>query len=517
MGKRESQEPELGPANETASTQTTAPDTDPNRGDVIWGGFEPRDLVLIRNDDDEVEREWEVIEHTSTPGVWKVREVGFTDRFAEYPAIAMTLESPAADVHDPFAEPEEQPTDDQIRAYLDSLTDAERQKLAGPWPVRWLYPWRPGEPKRALNLFAGCGGWCTGLRRVLGYEIDMTCLDMNVNAIATSTAAGCTAVRADITTLDPEHWALRWIHILIGSPPCTDWTWAGKGLGRLEENLAILLRVIAEVGEAAGNVPASGVPGEFTYKDPAPYEWSELRDEVRKMSAPTAGLMAEMVIFALGLLTAGAPLETLAIEQSSALPYNVRMALWCEMELAGWLCNRWVELDAAEYGSPSHRKRWFHLASREPVVDTVELEAPLVTLASDALGCAPDLRVITRGNRRTAGGNAFVMGRQIPGVTSKIRGWDVGGGGRFSLGEMALLVGMPAEHPLVGSRTSAAQQLSDIVCPPAAAAVLGVLLGIQWRPALRRYLADLYPGAHPADPVAEPHRESAGKLPVLAT
>ena len=488
---------------ETPGAPSTATGAGLDAGEEIWGGFKPRDLVLIEGDGDDKGWEWEVVERTSTPGVWKVMEVGFPDRFAEHPAGRMTLEIPGEELYDPYAEPEEPPTDEEWIEYLDSLTDVEREELAGPWPVRWLYPWRPGEPKRALNLFAGCGGWCAGLRRVLGYEIDMVCLDMNANAVATSTAAGCTTVRVDVTSLDPEHPALHWTHILIGSPPCTDWTRAGKGLGHLEENLAILLEVIALAGEAAGNVPASGVLGAFTsYKDPAQHAWSELRDELKKMTAPTAGLMAEMIIFALGLLTTGAPLETLAIEQSNVLPHKVRMAIWCEMELAGWLCNRWVEIDAADYGSPSHRRRWFHLASREPVLDTVELEAPLVTFASDALGCAPDLKVITRGNRRTPGGNAFTMGRQIPGVTSKIRGWDVGGdGGRFTLGEMALLVGMPADHPLVGSRTSAAQQLSDIVCPASAAAVLGVLLDVRWRPALRRYLGELYPSAHLAESV----------------
>lgn len=467
-------------------------------GEEGWGNFLQGDLVLIEGMDER--DDWELIERTVEPGMWRVRLNGTWD-YAEYPADLMTLSAPVEDVDDPFAEQDDEvPSDEQITAYLDSLTDEERQELAGPLPVRWLYPWKPGEPKRALNLFAGCGGWCAGLRRVLGCEIDMVCLDLNADAVATSTAAGCTAVRVDVTTLDPGHWALRWTHILIGSPPCTDWTLAGKRLGHLPRNIEILLSAIVDAGEAAGNVPLTGVPGDvMTYKSPADLSWSEVREALGEMSTTTAGLMLEMVVFTLGLWQAGALLETVAMEQSSALPHEVRMALWAELELAGWATNQWVELDAADYGSPSHRKRWFHLASNQPVDDSVNLDVPLVTLASEAIGCAPDLRVVTRGNRRTSGGNAFVMGRQIPGVTSKIRGWDVGDGGRFSLGQMALLVGMPAEHPLVGSRTSAAQQLSDVVCPAAAAAVLGVLLGLKWRPALRRYLAELYPSAHAAE------------------
>lgn len=412
-----------------------------------------------------------------------------------------------ADAHDPFAEPWEPPTDEQWTAWLDGMTEAEREDLALPFPVRWLYPPQEDDAPRALNLFAGPGGWCCGLRRILGHRIDMVCLDLNADAVATSNAAGCTAIRVDITTLDPEHPALRWTQIVIGSPPCTDWTRAGKGLGRDEANIEALLELVVEVGEAAGNVPASGEPGSWTsFKDPAPYEWSELRQAVREnMTATTAGLMLEAAIFILGLICAGAPLETVALEQSAALPKRVREALWCELEIQGWARNEWVEIDAADYGSPSHRRRFFHMASLRPVAGTVELDAPLVTLASDAVGLPHDTRVITRGNRRTSGGNAFMMGRQIPGVTSKIRSWDVSGaGGRFSIGQMALLVGMPADYPVAGSRTSVAQQLSDVVSPVAAAAVLGVLLGVDWRPALRRYLTDLYPAVdYDARPVSK--------------
>ena len=463
-----------------------------------WGDFAPGDLVEVADQT----WEWELIERTERHGFWWAQAL-CTDRFIEVHARHLTLIESAQDVHDPDAEDDEQeaPSDEEITAYLDSLTDQERRDLAGPLPVRWLYPPRAGEPKRALNLFGGCGGWCAGIRCALGYQIDMVCIDLSRDAVATSAAAGCTAVCADVTTLDPEHPALRWTRILIGSPPCTDWTRAGKRLGHLPQNLDLLLDAIADASAAVGNTPATGAPGgPITFKEPTGESWAEIRERAYgRMTAPTAGLMLEMAIFALGLIAAGAPLETVALEQSNALPFAVRAALWCELELAGWAHNEWIELDAADYGSPSHRRRWFLLVSRHPLRGSVALDAPIVTLASDAIGCAPDLTVITRGNRRTPGGNAFTMGRQVPGITSKIRGWDVGEHGeRFTLAQVALLVGMPADHPVVGSRTSACQQLSDIVCPTVATAALGHLLDLPWQSALRLYLSELYPTAHRA-------------------
>ncbi|WP_445269458.1 hypothetical protein [Streptomyces sp. DSM 41634] len=96
---------------------------------------------------------------------------------------------------------------------------ADLERLAGPGPVRWLFAPELGDAPRAVNLFCGCGGWCVGLRKILGANVDMLCIDKSADAVATSRAAGCTAVCADITLLDPEHPVFRYTAILIASPP----------------------------------------------------------------------------------------------------------------------------------------------------------------------------------------------------------------------------------------------------------------------------------------------------------
>ncbi|MBV6700296.1 hypothetical protein KV557_24855 [Kitasatospora aureofaciens] len=463
---------------------------------TAWGDFRPGDLVEVNGDDS---WDWELIERAEQPGVWIARENG-TQNFQEYHADDMVLSLSVDEVDDPFAEQDEiEPaSDEEMVAYIDSLTDEERQALAGPFPVRWLYPPKAGEPKRALNLFSGCGGWCTGLRKGLRQELDMVCIDLNADAVATSNAAGCFAVRADVADLDPDAWVLRWVSVLIMSPPCTDYTRVGKQLGIQPYNIAILRDAFCDAQEAAGFDLFTGMPGgPMTYKRAADYSWAEIRAALAPMTAPTAGLMLEVLIFGLGLLGAGAPLETIAVEQSSALPEVIRGDLWASFEVAGFAYNRWVQLDSAEAGNPSHRRRWFHMISLHPISATVELDSPLVTLANEAIGCPPELEVTTRGNRRTSGGNKFVMGRQIPSLTSRIRSWEVGEhGDRFTYAQIALLAGLPADHPEIGSRTSIAQQRADIVSPVSAIRVLGTLFNLEWRPSLHRYLSELYPNVH---------------------
>ncbi|MFI5753182.1 hypothetical protein ACIBBE_46985 [Streptomyces sp. NPDC051644] len=39
--------------------------------------------------------------------------------------------------------------------------------------VRWLFAPAEGDAPRAVNLFGGCGGWCVGIRRILGATVDM--------------------------------------------------------------------------------------------------------------------------------------------------------------------------------------------------------------------------------------------------------------------------------------------------------------------------------------------------------
>ncbi|WP_405942548.1 hypothetical protein [Streptomyces sp. NBC_00207] len=231
------------------------------------------------------------------------------------------------------------------------------------------------------------------------------------------------------------------------------------------------------------------------YGPPSGETWAEVRAITDAMTAPTARLMLEPVIWALALWKVGAPLETVVLEQSGALPEEVQENLSTELYSAGWESVQWAHIDAADFGSPSHRRRMFMLASRYHY-RRIHTESPLTgrTMAHEALHMDADTVIVTRANRKTRGGNGFVMGRVVPGITSKIRAWYKQDDPefRFTLSEIARLVTLPGE----GSRSSVCQQYADIVAPVVSCAVMGVLLGVPWLPCLERYLAEQYPNVH---------------------
>ncbi len=78
-----------------------------------------------------------------------------------------------------------------------------------------------------VDLFAGPGGWSEGLRLLGLTDIG---IEWDAAACATRTAAGHLTVRADVATYPPERFTGA--EGLIASPPCPDWSTAGKRAGR---------------------------------------------------------------------------------------------------------------------------------------------------------------------------------------------------------------------------------------------------------------------------------------------
>ncbi len=78
-----------------------------------------------------------------------------------------------------------------------------------------------------VDLFAGPGGWSQGLRMLGLTDIG---IERDAAACATRAAAGHTTIRADVTTYPPERFTGA--DGLIASPPCPDWSTAGKRAGR---------------------------------------------------------------------------------------------------------------------------------------------------------------------------------------------------------------------------------------------------------------------------------------------
>lgn len=153
--------------------------------------------------------------------------------------------------------------------------------------------------------------------------------------------------------------------------------------------------------------------------------------------------------------------------------------LWARGDLGGlpvrrlWECGRFT---------PPHEPR------------PVALPWPETSMAA-ALGWPSGHRVVTRGARRTSGGNAFPADVPAWCVTSKARSWRRGDGRELSPSEAGLLVGFEADYPWRGPRSQQFLQAADAVSPAVGAAVLGAAAGLEWRGPVRSYLERIYPGA----------------------
>lgn len=88
-----------------------------------------------------------------------------------------------------------------------------------------------------LDLFAGPGGWDTGLHH-LGHDTHhaLVGVEWNQAACATARAAGHQRVKADVWSLNYERAQFTGI---IASPPCQGFSSAGKGHGRSDTDLLL--------------------------------------------------------------------------------------------------------------------------------------------------------------------------------------------------------------------------------------------------------------------------------------
>lgn len=81
-----------------------------------------------------------------------------------------------------------------------------------------------------VDLFAGPGGWDTGLRQA-GYTGPLAGIEWDLSACRTATTAGHFRIRADVRAYPTAPFTGR-IRGLIGSPPCTPFSQSGAGAGR---------------------------------------------------------------------------------------------------------------------------------------------------------------------------------------------------------------------------------------------------------------------------------------------
>ncbi|MFE7212497.1 hypothetical protein ACFU93_21385 [Streptomyces sp. NPDC057611] len=409
-----------------------------------------------------------------------------------------------------------------------ALDDETRQLLewyARPFPIEWLFaPERDTFGcilrKRVIVLFHGPGGLSLGLRDILGADADIIGVDLDGGAVATATAAGFRVIHADVTALDPENPALQHVSIIALTPPCQAFTPSGLGRGRYAAAIDVICRVILEASAAAGFVPWEHSP--TGYAPRSGDTWDEVRAPLAQLEDPRAGLMAEVIIWPLGMLARpGSILECVMVEQSSALPRQIEDALFTELKQAGWHTTEAWTLDAVNYGA-SHRKRRFmaaHRGAERPFVDVVPAEPIPAPTFAQVVGWPTGRTYLTRGHRpvdpatgRAKGGGSRSADLPSTCVTATAYGWaDSETGETISQADIGRLVGFPGDHPWThvgrgrGVR-NVAQQAADAVCPMVSAAIFGRILGdADWETKVRHYVHQLY-GIDTGTTIAEPEQ-----------
>ncbi|MDG5807879.1 hypothetical protein P9869_35585 [Streptomyces ossamyceticus] len=397
-------------------------------------------------------------------------------------------------------------------AALDDETRELLEWYAGPFPIEWLFAPECDTfgrvlRKRVAVLFHGPGGLSLGLRDILGADVDIIGIDLDGGAVATATAAGFRVIHADVTQVSPENPALRYVSGIALTPPCQAFTPSGLGKGRYAAAIDVILHVILEAGAAAGFVPWEHSP--TGYAPRSGDTWDEVRAPLAQLEDPRAGLMAEVVIWPLGMLARwNEMLEWVMVEQSSALPRQIEDGLFEQLTQAGWHTAEAVTLDAVQYGA-SHRKRRFMTAYRgdaTPFVDVTPAEPIPAPTFAEVVGWSTGRTYLTRGHRpvdpitgRAKGGGSRSADLPSTCVTATAYGWaDSETGETISQADIGRLVGFPGDYPWThvgrgrGVR-NLAQQAADAVCPMVAAAIFGRVLGDrQWETKVREYVHKLY-------------------------
>lgn len=357
-----------------------------------------------------------------------------------------------------------------------------------------------GHEVKALDMFAGPGGWSQACRRLGIVEHG---IELDPSARATREQAGHTTVHNDVTT----YVANKGYDILIASPPCQTFSRAGKGSGR--QAITVITDALSEQVLPSSDDLSTATGDARTALVMEPIRW------VKKWWPPLV-----------------------ALEQvPTVLPVWEAYAEWMQ----GFGYKTWVGyLHAEQYGVPQTRKRAFLLASmweqpfspepshsryysHNPAQMDIGVE-PWVTMA-DALGWGLGNRpsyTVTGGGTAAGGAEPFgnqarqamqervaftELGQQqvLKAEVADVKEWvfkrpatTVAGRGliadpgtnanryngatksrndgiRITTTDAGVLQGFPADYPWQGTQTQQFQQIGNAVPPPLAQAVLAEL------------------------------------------
>lgn len=317
---------------------------------------------------------------------------------------------------------------------------------------------------RALDLFAGAGGWDVWDDAL---SIRTESVELADAPVATLRAAGSFVVQADVSEWGPD----TAYHLLKGSPPCTEFTVSGDGRGRLMLNQ---ITTAAEDVRLYGAVP----------------EWL-------KRTNREAALVLEPLRIAVQAYKQRRPFQAIVLEQTKeVLP--IWGAVATELQELGYY-TAVGKLHAEQYGVPQSRTRAVLIAHMDR---PVSLPAPthgryhahnhalrdpgLAWYVSIGKALPKPEGMFLRSNYGT-GGVAANRGQRAlwqpaPTITRKYNRnkWVDGATGRvldaLTDKEASLLQSFPPGYYFTGSRTEVQLQIGNAIPPLLAKAILECVL-----------------------------------------
>lgn len=331
-----------------------------------------------------------------------------------------------------------------------------------------------------VELFAGPGGWSTGLR-MAGYTERAIGIEWDMPACRTAIAAGHERICADVAAFPPERFAGA--DGLICSPPCQSFSNAGKRLGLADPRGQLVTQPLRWAGALLPRwIACEQVPEVLPI-------WQHNAHQLRTMGysawagtlcaadygVPQTRVRAFLIARRDGI-PAGPPAATHSQEGGEglfgAVPGWVSMADALGWGMTARPCNT-LTAGSGRSGGPDpldggsgarellrrERKegRWVyrngnqtHSARRAPTEPAPTEPAPTVHFSE-------------RSNK-------------VEWMPAELAADPKASGVRVTIQEAGVLQGFPGDYPWRGTKTSQYRQVGDAVCPPLAAAILRSLV-----------------------------------------